>query len=356
MTSWSISRVHTRTRVTDLRGDTLPETEDRQGFLCLTLQTETAVGRTRRVVGVDGAETLTRDMLDEAIRDAGRQRSRLSSLRGEQGGSTEAPTFQAIDITQMAFPSWLQPLRREEESLDLVVATAAGDRFQETMNSAWIAWGQVGECAGRVPENSPEYVAPEPAWDTDLLLFSPWALSQLCTTYLLTGITSGRASRWPRGIVYDPAWGNGHDLEGTIRRPRVFSSSGRLVSTATDMQRRQLSGGVSTGHAGIARPHIRDLVISDDGNIIPFPDSGVVITEATLLTEPSDDRGVLLGIRIASRADPTDHTAVVPATNVCDLLDLGAWCGPYLRGVGPWVSRWLAIWARDLDIAREPFE
>ncbi|HZB50141.1 MAG TPA: hypothetical protein VE547_13695 [Mycobacteriales bacterium] len=236
---------------------------------------------------------------------------------------------------------WLTPGPVERKDVRFSRDTGAG-HDEGGWSSHWRTLLLQSRPAARVPVDAPVLAGGTPAVDPGRLLLPPHVLSQLLSeplTAALLGITSLR--RWPRAALRDPAWEGGADYEGTPRRPVCFAVDGALCTGPADRATAARDHRLSTGHAGVGGPLVRDLVV-DGGDAGPLP-AGLPVIEGTCLSRGADGRNPVFGLRTAALGGRPAETLTVALDDVADLLDCGQWCGPWQRGAGSWTSRWLTM-------------
>jgi hypothetical protein len=175
--------------------------------------------------------------------------------------------------------------------------------------------------------------APEPGrWP---LLLSPLLLSALLLAPTLNRL--GAAASWPAVSLGDPAAGGGFDDVGEPRRPLWFVDNGTVVGGP---------GGETTDGFGVG---LHDLLVvgPDHGNDPPLPSAGAFVSSGTVCGDPEGPRLVVLHERADAAGRRRTHGC--PVGDVRELLGRGTWCGPFQRGAGPWISRWLALDQEDVS-------
>jgi hypothetical protein len=238
---------------------------------------------------------------------------------------------------------WLQPGALTCSTLDVHVHDLGSARLRSTRREAWQEFGLAGFPIARLPPEAPLEALAQPAVDETVWLVPPYAMSSLLVQHLEQALCGVRElAYWPRAAIADPAWHNGVDLEGTARRPMLFAQGHRRRGTATDLASAYRTGCRPTGHAGLAGPRIHDLVIGCDLNAVGMS-RGAVVVQADLLACDPDGSGATVIVQQLDDQGASVQPRIVRLRHLFELLDRGEWCGPWQRGLGPWISRWFVM-------------
>ncbi len=239
---------------------------------------------------------------------------------------------------------WLTDLGAEHTNVTYSVRGFTGEVTSTTVHTHWQSLGQETDVLARIPHGAATAHCEQPRWTPERWLLPPYVLSSVLLEPIVTALTCGPAlSRWPAYRIADPAWGGGTDMEGTPRIPTVFAAQGELITRPTDRRTGWRHNLALTGHAGVSGPVVRDLVIGSTGNDEdPIP-PGRIIRQARVLSMGPAGQEPVLCLCPTDRNGRLSDVLVVSLSHISDLLDSGTWHGPWQRGAGAWVSRWLAI-------------
>jgi hypothetical protein len=276
------------------------------------------------------------DLIDRALRHIRR------SLPYTDGGNT-APAGSPTSSDLRGLP-WAVRTGHEQIHVRYKLTSSDGRSLDGGYESEWQRLSVGGRTLARIPVDAPDAGLPFPAANGGQLLLPPWALAQMLLEPALQALASGLAGEWAAVDLIDPAWGGGTDLEGTVRTAIRFTAAGTTGARPSDRYVAAISGQPLTGHAGLAGPHVRDLVVEAGAECAPWPSHADVVTSAACLASSDGlGRDALIALELGG----CGGASILRLAHLTELLALGRWCGPWQRGAGAWTSRWLLIEGAD---------
>lgn len=310
----------------------------------VTVVIESGIGVSTEFHGTD--EPCLEHLIDRAVANTEHNPVRLA-LRRPDCEVTEVMTPRVSNVprsTDLRGMPWLHDSGSERTRVDYSIEDSSGETVNAHFVQAWSDLGFKGHILARAPMSALSTDDKQPVWTPERLLFSPWVLSQILLEPLLSGILGTAPLRkWPTENLIDPGWGEGVDYDGTVRTLTVFTEGRTLRSAPLDRLHAWSSGREPTGHAGLTGPIVRDLVVLPEESTAQTLPSGTLVAEATCLAPSANGSSTVLALRLLNRNDTVLPPAIIELDDVVDLLDVGHWCGPWQRGMGPWTSRWLVI-------------